>query len=97
MGYKSKKRDYLQAQLPGEDEKVSLGFIRGMSAAESLLEGEIREIIGPYTELVRNLNTIVSTKNQATRDEILKWILENPETINKLNKNIDNLINIVRL
>ena len=67
-----------------------------MEASERLVEEEIRNLISPYTELVKNLNILVDTKKTNKKGEILKWLLENPDTLKKLNKNIEHLINLVR-
>ena len=91
MSYKKNKQDYLKSS------SVSSDFLQGMEIAEQLVEHEIREIIGPYTELMHKLNRLIDTKRPEVRDEIFKWILENPETMKKLNKNVDNLINIIRI
>lgn len=91
MSYKKNKQDYLKSS------SVSSDFLQGMEIAEQLVEHEIREIIGPYAELMHKLNRLIDTKKPEIRDEIFKWVLENPETMKKLNKNVDNLINIIRI
>jgi len=87
MSYLKKKERYLGR---------SKEFKEGMEVSEKILEEEVRNLIFPYTELVKNLNTLVDTKKSDKKGEILKWLLENPDTLKKLNKNIDSLINIVR-
>ena len=63
---------------------------------EKIVEEEVRELVGPYAQLVKKLNILVDTKKPDTRNQIFKWLLENPETLKKLSQNVDNLINIVR-
>lgn len=87
MSYLKKKEKYIN---------TSREFKEGMEASERLVEEEIRNIISPYTELVKNLNILVDTKKTNKKGEILKWLLENPDTLKKLNKNIEHLINLVR-
>ena len=87
MSYLKKKERYLGR---------SKEFKEGMEVSEKILEEEIRNLISPYTELVKNLNILMDTKKSDKKSEILKWLLENPDTLKKLNKNIDSLINIVR-
>lgn len=87
MSYLKKKEKYI---------KSSREFKEGMEASERLVEEEIRSLISPYTELVKNLNILVDTKKANKKGEILKWLLENPDTLKKLNKNIEHLINLVR-
>lgn len=87
MSYLKKKEKY---------QGKSKDFLDGMSVSENILEEEVRNLISPYTELVKNLNILIDTKKVDKRKEILNWLLENPETLKKLNKNIDTLINIVR-
>ena len=64
---------------------------------EKIVEEEVRELVGPYAQLVKKLNILVDTKKPDTRNQIFKWLLENPETLKKLSQNVDNLINIVRI
>jgi hypothetical protein len=87
MSYLKKKEKYIRS---------SREFKEGMEASERLVEEEIRSLISPYTELVKNLNILVDTKKANKKGEILKWLLENPDTLKKLNKNIEHLINLVR-
>ena len=87
MSYLKKKERYLGR---------SKDFKEGMEVSEKILEEEVRNLISPYTELVKNLNILMDTKKSDKKSEILKWLLENPDTLKKLNKNIDSLINIVR-
>lgn len=87
MSYLKKKEKYVS---------TSREFKKGMEASERLVEEEIRNLISPYTELVKNLNILVDTKKTNKKSEILKWLLENPDTLKKLNKNIEHLINLVR-
>ena len=87
MSYLKKKEKYVRS---------SREFKEGMEASERLVEEEIRSLISPYTELVKNLNILVDTKKTNKKGEILKWLLENPDTLKKLNKNIEHLINLVR-
>ena len=63
---------------------------------EKIVEEEVRELVGPYAQLVKKLNILVDTKKPDTRNQIFKWLLENPETLKTLSQNVDNLINIVR-
>ena len=63
---------------------------------EKIIEDEVRELVGPYAQLVKKLSILVDTKKPDTRNQIFKWLLENPETIKILNQNVDKLINIVR-
>ncbi len=87
MSYLKKKEKYIRS---------SREFKEGMEASERLVEEEIRSLISPYTELVKNLNILVDTKKANKKGEILKWLLENPDTLKILNKNIEHLINLVR-
>ena len=87
MSYLKKKEKYVRS---------SREFKEGMETSERLVEEEIRSLISPYTELVKNLNILVDTKKANKKGEILKWLLENPDTLKKLNKNIEHLINLVR-
>jgi hypothetical protein len=64
--------------------------------AEVIMEEEIRELIGPYAQLVKKLSILIDTKKPDTRSKIFKWLLENPETLKELGKNVDKLINVVR-
>ena len=64
---------------------------------EKIVEEEVRELVGPYAQLVKKLNILVDTKKPDTRNQIFKWLLENPETLKTLSQNIDKLINIVRI
>ena len=69
----------------------------GMETAEKLMEEEVREIVAPYAQLIQKLNKLVDTKKPETREEIMKWLLENPGTMKKLTGNVDKLINISRV
>ena len=64
---------------------------------EKIVEEEVRELVGPYAQLVKKLNILVDTKKPDTRNQIFKWLLENPETLKTLSQNVDKLINIVRI
>jgi uncharacterized protein YoxC len=64
---------------------------------EKIVEEEVRELVGPYAQLVKKLNILVDTKKPDTRNQIFKWLLENPETLKKLSQNVDKLINLVRI
>ena len=64
---------------------------------EAIVEEEVRELVGPYAQLVKKLSILVDTKKPDTRNRIFKWLLENPEVIKTLSTNVDKLINIVRI
>jgi arsenate reductase-like glutaredoxin family protein len=64
---------------------------------EKIVEEEVRELVGPYAQLVKKLNILVDTKKPDTRNQIFKWLLENPETLKTLSQNVDKLINLVRI
>ena len=64
---------------------------------EAIVEEEVRELVGPYAQLVKKLSILVDTKKPDTRNQIFKWLLENPEVIKTLSTNVDKLINIVRI
>lgn len=91
MSYLKKKEEFLR------DKTINQDVMLGMEAAENLAEQEVRELVAPYAELIQKLNKLVDTKKPSVRDDIFKWILENPETIRKLNNNVDNLINFKRI
>ena len=91
MSYIQKKEEFLKNKTVNQD------IMLGMETAENLAEQEIRELVAPYAELVQRLNKLVDTKKPSVRDDIFKWILENPETMKKLNKNVDKLINFKRI
>jgi arsenate reductase-like glutaredoxin family protein len=81
MSYKQKKLER-KPQTPEE--------------LEAIVEEEVRELVGPYAQLVKKLSILVDTKKPDTRNQIFKWLLENPETLKTLNQNVDKLINVVR-
>jgi uncharacterized protein YoxC len=86
MSYLKRKEEVFNGrQIPEE-----------VGVVEKLMEDEIRKIIAPYAKLIQKLNKLVDTKKPETRDQLFKWILENPETMKELNKNVDKLINLVR-
>ena len=82
MSYKQKKLER-KPQTPEE--------------LEAIIEEEVRELVGPYAQLVKKLSILVDTKKPDTRNQIFKWLLENPETLKTLNQNVDKLINVVRI
>ena len=69
---------------------------QNIGEVERIVEEEVRELVGPYAQLVKKLSILVDTKKPDTRNQIFKWLLENPETLKTLSQNVDNLINIVR-
>jgi hypothetical protein len=91
MGYLKRKNEFLKDKVVNPDIKL------GMETAEKLMEEEVREIVAPYAQLVQKLNKLVDTKKPETREEIMKWLLENPGTMKKLTGNVDKLINISRV
>ena len=91
MGYLKRKNEFLKDKVVNPDIKL------GMETAEKLMEEEVREIVAPYAQLIQKLNKLVDTKKPETREEIMKWLLENPGTMKKLTGNVDKLINISRV
>lgn len=91
MSYLKRKNEFLKDKVVNPDIKL------GMETAEKLMEEEVREIIAPYAQLIQKLNKLVDTKKPETREEIMKWLLENPGTMKKLTGNVDKLINISRV
>jgi hypothetical protein len=91
MSYLKRKNEFLKDKVVNPDIKL------GMETAEKLMEEEVREIVAPYAQLVQKLNKLVDTKKPETREEIMKWLLENPGTMKKLTGNVDKLINISRV
>ena len=91
MSYLKRKNEFLKDKVVNPDIKL------GMETAEKLMEEEIREIVAPYAQLIQKLNKLVDTKKPETREEIMKWLLENPGTMKKLTGNVDKLINISRV
>jgi len=69
---------------------------QNIGEVEKIVEEEVRELVGPYAQLVKKLSILVDTKKPDTRNQIFKWLLENPETLKELNQNVDKLINLVR-
>jgi flagellar biosynthesis/type III secretory pathway protein FliH len=91
MSYLKRKNEFLKNKVVNPDIKL------GMETAEKLMEEEVREIVAPYAQLIQKLNKLVDTKKPETREEIMKWLLENPGTMKKLTGNVDKLINISRV
>jgi GTP-binding protein EngB required for normal cell division len=91
MSYLKRKNEFLKDKVVNPDIKL------GMETAEKLMEEEVREIVAPYAQLVQKLNKLVDTKKPETKEEIMKWLLENPGTMKKLTGNVDKLINISRV
>jgi flagellar biosynthesis/type III secretory pathway protein FliH len=91
MSYLKRKNEFLKDKVVNPDIKL------GMETAEKLMEEEVREIVAPYAQLIQKLNKLVDTKKPETREEIMKWLLENPGTMKKLTGNVDKLINISRV
>ena len=91
MSYLKRKYEFLKDKVVNPDIKL------GMETAEKLMEEEVREIVAPYAQLIQKLNKLVDTKKPETREEIMKWLLENPVTMKKLTGNVDKLINISRV
>lgn len=91
MSYLKRKNEFLKDKVVNSDIKL------GMETAEKLMEEEVREIVAPYAQLIQKLNKLVDTKKPETREEIMKWLLENPGTMKKLTGNVDKLINISRV
>jgi hypothetical protein len=83
MSYKKRKQEFLK------DKSLNPDIILGIETAERLVEDEVREIIAPYTELIKKLSILIDTKKPETREEIFKWLLENPGTMKELNKNLN--------
>ncbi|MBP3732223.1 MAG: hypothetical protein J6I84_03170 [Bacilli bacterium] len=81
--------------------EVTLGkspeYLAGMEAAEGLLEKRLREILGPYGNMIQVLSQIIDTKKPEKREELMKFLLETPGTLKELNKNFDELINVIRI
>lgn len=85
-----------------QEKKNKLGqkseeFMSGMRASEVLVEERIREILGPFGDMIQKMEQIIDTKKPAKRDELLKFLIENPGTLKTLKENFEELINVTRL
>ena len=85
-----------------QEKKSKLGqkseeFMSGMRVSEVLVEERIREILGPFGDMIQKMEQIIDTKKPAKRDELLKFLIENPGTLKTLKENFEELINVTRL
>ena len=85
-----------------QEKKNKLGqkseeFMSGMRASEVLVEERIREILGPFGDMIQKMEQIIDTKKPAKRDELLKFLIDNPGTLKTLKENFEELINVTRL
>ena len=90
--YRQKKSEYL-GKLGAEHTLIS----EGMSVSEKFIEESIRMNLGPISGLLQTLRRIVDTKKDSTREELFRYIIENPDTLNLVEDKIQTLINITRI
>jgi len=72
-------------------------FMSGMRASEVLVEERLREILGPYGDMIQKMEQIIDTKKPSKRDELLRFLIDNPKTLKTLKENFEELINVTRL
>ena len=76
--------------------KQNPDLAKGMEITEKLIEEQIRENLTPISVLVQQLSTLLDTKKERKKEEILTWLKMNPNLLEAKN-NIEVLRNICRL
>ena len=97
MSYQVRKKIWRECWTEKENKDLVRGREEGMFFAEQNLEDEFREGLMPFANFLQTVATIIDTKKETKREELLNTLINNQSTIAALKSNLRSLLNITRI
>ena len=95
--YQELKSEYLKSKVETENAIIYRARLEGFEMAEKLIEGQVRNNLGPLANFLQTVSQIIDTKKEEKRETLLAFLTDNQGTIKRLKEIMNKLINIARL